>query len=132
MPLLDRASTTGQFTRYLVVGGLAFAIDFGTLYALTEFAHLRYLTSAAIAFVLGLITNYTLSRVWVFQRRTLSSTSLEFAAFTAIGLIGLGLNQAGLWLLTERAHLHYMASKTLTTGVVFVWNFGARKALLFR
>ncbi|HEY3442548.1 MAG TPA: GtrA family protein [Paludibaculum sp.] len=132
MPLLDRASTTGQFARYLVVGGLAFAIDFGTLYALTESARLHYLASAAIAFVLGLIANYALSRAWVFQRRTLSSTSLEFAAFTAIGVIGLGLNEAGLWLLTERAHLHYMASKVITAGVVFLWNFGARKALLFR
>lgn len=132
MRWLERSTTTGQFARYLVVGALAFAIDFGALYAFTEFAHLHYLASAAIAFVLGLITNYALSRAWVFQNRTLSSTSMEFLAFAAIGIAGLGLNEAGLWLLTERAHLHYMTSKIATTGVVFLWNFGARKALLFR
>ena len=78
-----------QFARYLVVGGLAFVIDFGALYLLTEFAGLYYLVSAAVAFLFGLVTNYCLSRVWVFNRRTMKNGVMEFVVFTVIGIVAL-------------------------------------------
>jgi putative flippase GtrA len=121
-----------QFARYLCVGGLAFVVDFASLYLLTEFAGLHYLISAAMAFLFGLITNYFLSRVWVFDRRTMGNAAIEFAVFAAIGVVGLGLNEFIIWSIKEKIHLHYMAAKTVSAGVVLVWNFGARKVMLFR
>jgi 4-amino-4-deoxy-L-arabinose transferase-like glycosyltransferase len=41
------------------------------------------------------------------------------------------LNQAGMWFLAERMHVHYLAAKACTTVVVFFWNFGARKVAVF-
>jgi putative flippase GtrA len=116
----------------MVVGGLAFLVDFGTLYALTAGLHIYYLTSAALSFILGLSCNYALSRIWVFDQRTLQNITLEYVIFTAIGLIGLGLNQVGMWVLTEQLHLHYLLTKIGTTAPVFLWNFCARKYVLFR
>ncbi|HEX8986075.1 MAG TPA: GtrA family protein, partial [Bryobacteraceae bacterium] len=81
-----------EFLRYIVVGGLAFLVDAGTLFLLTALAHVPYLVSAAAGFLLGLVANYVLSRRWVFRNRTLSSTAVEFTVFTLIGLVGLGLN----------------------------------------
>jgi len=127
------ASTTAiQFFRYTLVGGLAFICDFGTLYLLTDWAGLHYLRSAAVAFCLGLTINYALSRIWVFDRRTLSNSALEFGLFAAIGLVGLALNEAGMWLLKEVAGLHYLVAKLGVTVLVFLWNFFARKLALFR
>jgi putative flippase GtrA len=120
-----------QFARYVAVGGAAFAADFGTLYALTEFARLHYLVSAAIGFLLGLTLNYVLSRVWVFDRRTLDSVAAEFAVFALIGIVGLGMNEAIVWFVRERIHFHYLVAKTISAAIVLLWNFGARKALLF-
>jgi putative flippase GtrA len=125
-------NTANEFARYLVVGGLAFLVDFFTLYALTDWAHVYYLTSAAIAFVFGLACNYALSRVWVFDRRTIQNAFLEFVVFAVIGLIGLGFNEASMWFLKERVHLHYLLAKIDTTALVFLWNFFARKYSLFR
>ena len=124
--------TVQQFARYLVVGGLAFLVDLGTLYALTEFAGLHYLVSAAVAFLLGSAVNYALSRMWVFDRRVIQNTSLEILAFTAIGIVGLGLNEAIIWFIHEPMHFHYLAAKIVSGGIVLIWNFGARKFLLFR
>ncbi len=121
-----------QFARYLIVGGVAFLVDFGSLYLLTEWFGLYYLLSAAVAFLLGLTTNYLLSRVWVFDRRTMRNTTLEFLVFAVIGVVGLGLTEAIMWFVREQIHLHYLIAKAISTGVVLVWNFGARKALLFR
>ncbi|HLH40233.1 MAG TPA: GtrA family protein [Bryobacteraceae bacterium] len=82
-------STSIQFARYTVVGGIAFAVDFGVLFLLTRFAGIYYLTSATISFVLGLAVNYALSR------RTMSNATLEFTMFALIGVAGLGLNELG-------------------------------------
>jgi putative flippase GtrA len=120
-----------QFLRYAVVGGVAFAVDAGLLWALTALAGLYYLLSAAISFTAGLVVNYLLSRCWVFERRTLSSTTLEFTIFTLIGIVGLGLNQLLMWSFTEKLGLYFLLSKCFAAGCVLLWSFGARKWALF-
>ena len=124
--------TTVQFARYTVVGGVAFAVDFGFLFLLTHFGGVYYLISAAVSFVLGLAVNYALSRVWVFSQRTLSNATLEFTIFALIGVAGLGLNELGMWLLASRLGLEYLLAKMVTAAFVYVWNFAARKYSLFR
>jgi putative flippase GtrA len=121
-----------QFSRYIAVGGLAFVVDFGLLYLLTELLGLYYLISAAIAFLFGLLTNYSLSRLWVFDRRTIKNVAVELVIFTAIGIVGLGLNEVIIWFVREKIHFHYMIAKAISAGIVLIWNFGARKAVLFR
>lgn len=124
-------SLLNQFARYLVVGGVAFAVDFGSLYLFVEFVGLHYLIAAAVAFLFGLVTNYCLSRLWVFDRRTLQSATAEFLIFAVIGVIGLGLNEVIIWFVREHIHFHYMVAKAISAGIVLIWNFGARKAVLF-
>jgi putative flippase GtrA len=120
-----------QLLRYTVVGGVAFVIDIGSLYALTEYAGVYYLQSAALAFLLGLTTNYLLSIRWVFSNRTLQNKSIEYGIFALLGVAGLGLNHGLIYFLTERAGFHYLFSKVVATGAVFLWNFGSRKLTLF-
>lgn len=120
-----------QICRYAVVGGIAFIIDWVALYCLTEFGQFHYLAAAAAAFVLGVSTNYLLSLKWVFELRAVNDRSVEFAVFAAIGVVGLGLNELFIWFFTETMAIYYMASKLLATGLVFFWNFYARKVILF-
>ena len=121
-----------QFFRSIFVGGLATIVDFGFLYFFTEFVNIYYLTSAALAFILGLTTNYILSIVWVFNRRKFTKKWLEFVIFAIIGIAGLILNELIIWFFTEYVHFHYLLSKAVSTIVVFSWNFLARKFILFR
>lgn len=120
-----------QLFRYFFVGGTAFAVDFGLLWVLTECAGLHYLLSAALSFAAGLTVNYLLNVWWVFCDHVLRSRIVEFAIFVLIGMIGLCLNEAIIWCATEWLHLHYLSSKIVSTAVVFLWNFMARKYLLF-
>lgn len=124
--------TLVQLFRYLIVGGVAFAADFGALFALAHFGHINYLWAAAFAFLVGIAVNYVMSRSWVFSKRTFSNTTLEVVVFCVIGLIGLGLNQVGMYVLTGMFGIHYLITKMINAGVVLAWNFGARKAILFR
>ena len=121
-----------QLMRYIVVGSAAFFVDFIALFLLTEYGGVHYLVSAAIGFIIGLAVNYTGSVGWVFSNRSLSNRSAEISLFALIGIIGLGLNELGIWLLTEQFAIHYLISKIVVAMLVFLWNFFGRKYLLFR
>lgn len=120
-----------QFFRYGIVGAIAFVCDFSTLVALTEFLKIHYLISAAVGFIVGLTVNYILSVRWVFAYRKYSSPLQEFSIFAVIGIIGLLLNEAFMYLFTDIAGVHYTLSKLLATFLVFLWNFTARRYALF-
>ena len=124
--------TSIQFLRYIFVGGVAFIVDFGSLYVLTDFFTIYYLISAAIAFTLGLITNYLLSISWVFNRRTFDNKKFEFGLFAIIGIIGLILNEVFIWFFTAELGFFYLISKIISAIIILFWNFYARKFTLFR
>src|SRR5574337_1302070 len=121
-----------EFFRYFLVGGFAFICDTLTLFSLTHFLKVNYLVSAPIGFLAGTVVNYVLSRAWVFQRRTLKSTSAELAIFTLIGVVGLGLNELILWFFQSKLGIYYLFAKGVSGVTVLIWNFGARKVALFR
>lgn len=127
----DTERTEIQLLRYTVVGGLAYFVDFGTLILLKEYAGFHYLVAAACAFLLGLVTNYCLSVLWVFPKRRLGSRWLEFGIFGLIGLVGLALTEVIMWGLTDRVQVQYQLSKIAAAVVVYLWNFFARKYALF-
>lgn len=120
-----------QFFRYGFVSLAALAVDFGGLILLKEVFGLHYLTAATISFSAGLVTNYLLSLLWVFGRSKYSRLT-EFSIFAGIGVVGLVLNDLILWILTGNLGLYYVLSKIVATGVTFIWNFSARKYILFR
>ena len=124
-------NTLIQLFRYTFVGGIAFVVDFVSLFLLTEFAGLHYLYSAAIAFILGLIINYILSILWVFKSRTVNKKIIEIIIFAVIGIIGLGLNEVMIWFFTEQLTIYYLYSKLISTAIVYFWNFLARKYILY-
>ena len=119
-----------QFFRYFFVGGFAFVIDFGLLYVFTSRLGVNYLISAAIGFIAGLIVNYIISKAWVFSQSKYSDTK-AFLLFSLIGLIGLGLNEVIMFVCTGLIGFWYILSKVISTGIVFVFNFVARKLLIF-
>jgi putative flippase GtrA len=132
-----------QFFRYGIVGGIAFAADFGVLFVLTSslFFQTHYLLAAGISFIAGLLVNYHMSIRWVFSERSSAKNSTEFLVFSVIGLAGLALNAAFIWFFTDvffssmivvgNMQAKILASKIISTVFVFLWNFFARKILLF-
>lgn len=121
-----------QLFRYCFVGGFAFIVDAGGLFVLTEYAGIYYLLSATISFILGLVVNYLLSTAWIFKKSKLSNRWTEFLIYSVIGVVGLGLNTLSLWLFTDCLHIYYMLSKIITAALVMLWNFFARKIILFK
>jgi putative flippase GtrA len=121
----------GETWRYFAVSIAALAVDYGLLVGLTEVVHWNYLTSSAVSYSSGAVLQYALSVTLVFRHRRMSDRRLEFIAFFAIGLMGLALTQVVLKIAVEGLGLNYVLGKAAATGLSFVVNFVARRALLF-
>jgi putative flippase GtrA len=121
-----------EFVRYFAASAVALVVDALLLYVLTSIVGVPYLYSGAIAFLLGLVIVYVLSIVWVFEHRTSVHPGVEFLVFALIGLVGLGVNEGVLYVLTGIYGVYYLVSKIASVVVVFTWNFFARKYMLFR
>lgn len=120
-----------QLLKSVVASLVAFAIDFAILVALTEAAGLHYLLAAGFSFLVGTTLSYLLSILWVFPVRRFSSKAAEYLLYIAVGVVGLGLNEALLWFFTETVGIFYMVSKACAGSLIFFWSFGARKLILF-
>jgi len=122
-----------QMFRYLVSGGIAFIVDAGLLTVLSELAGEELLLLwTGIGFTAGLTITYLLSILWVFDKRSIQNRYAEISIFVIIGVIGLILTEAFMWIFAKHFGIHYLLSKIITTILVFIWNFIAKKTVLFR
>jgi putative flippase GtrA len=120
-----------ELLRYLAVSGIALAVDMAALLLAANFVH--YLWAATFGFLLGAATSYLLSVRWVFRHRRLAAfPKTEFAAFAAVGVAGLGLNNLVIYVAIEHAGLGLLAAKVAAAVLTFSFNFGLRKWGLFR
>jgi putative flippase GtrA len=117
--------------RYFLASTAAFAVDAGTYVALIRLGEVHYLMSAPVGFTLGIAVIYVLSTRWVFAHRRLADSHWELVIFVVIGIAGLLLNEAVIYLGVERFSLSYELAKLASAAVVFGFNFSARKLLLF-
>jgi putative flippase GtrA len=117
--------------RYFGASALALGIDAATLAGLVYLAGVHYLLAAPLGFAAGLALIYLLSVRWVFAERRLADRRIEFAVFTFIGLVGMGINELILYIGVDRFGLGPIQAKIPSAALVFCFNFATRKLLLF-
>ena len=81
-----------------------------------------YLTSALVSYYLN----------YVFTFRSTARHHVAIAKFLFIVTIGLSLNAAIMYWLTEVLSLFYIAAQVVATGVVFAWNFAGSRLWAFK
>jgi putative flippase GtrA len=122
---------TGEFGKYVVVGGLAFIADFLALALLVSGLGVHYLLATFLAFLLGVWVNYQLSVHWVFAYRALSRSSVEFAIFLAVGVMTLAASLGLMAIMVGGLDLHYLFAKCFAAVFTLIANFAGRRLLLF-
>jgi len=108
---------------------IGYVFDFGILILLTSVFNLHYLIGASAGFIIGLIVVYILSNKFVFGESKIKSAKIQFALFAIIGVVGLLLLNALMWLFTDILGVMYIVSKVIATVFVYAWNFLARRSL---
>ena len=128
--LIQRARGS-ELVRYVIAGGTAFVCDFAVLFLCTEHLGFHYLYANLLGYMTGLGVSYVLNILWVFDYRRYKSVSVEFPLFTMIVLAGLCLSEAIMYLLVSHGEVNYLYAKFVSAGLVFLFNYLAKKATLF-
>ena len=119
-----------QIFKFGIVGCVATVIDFVFLYLFKEFCHLPVVLANTLAFIISVLYNYWASLTFVFDVNREKSKRRNFIIFMVCSVIGLGINDLLVWIITDICHLYYMISKLIATVVVMVFNFVTRKKFL--
>ena len=119
-----------ELARFIVAGGGCLLLELGCLYGLTDGLGLHYLYSSAIAFVISLLVNYWLCRVWVFEGGSRKQSAKAAAIFFGSSVAGLGINQLCMYTFVDIMGIYYMAAKLLAAVIVTLWNFVLKRYAL--
>ena len=122
--------TLAQLFRYSFAAIGTFIVDYSIYFLLSYIMGIQYLLAAVAGFILGTTTNYLISKHMVFPGKPKSRT-LEVTLVFIISGIGFLILEAGLYTLTDIYGIHYLVSKLIMTGIIFLWNFFARKTFLY-
>lgn len=119
-----------QLFRYIFVGGIATIFDWAALYICTE-SGINYLVSTVIGFILGIIVNYILSKLFVFngQKSKTKTKLVEIILYSVIGLIGLGMSECIMYVAVDKLGIWYMLGKFVATVITLLWNYIARSKI---
>jgi len=120
-----------KFLKFGIVGASGVVVDFGVTWLLKEQLRLNKYVANSLGFACAVVSNYLLNRWWTFHSAD-PDVGVQFAKFTVVALIGLGMNNAIIYFLTERHGVKFYTSKLIATGVVMLWNFGANYFFTFK
>ncbi len=124
-----------KFFRYCFVGGIAFVVDYlacAAVFAALGKGTISTVVGTTAGFVCGLITNFLLSKKFVFTENAKTGKKSEFLWYTVIGIIGWGLSVLLMMVCTDWLFsMNQYIAKIIVALIVLVYNFLARKILLY-
>ena len=149
---INQKTLFGEIMRFLLVGGLATVVDF-VMMGVTKYVFepskypnffnvfygaaqtpsvLANCFGTGIGFIFGLIANYILSVIFVFNEKGNSKSVKGFIVFAIFSTIGLGIHILGMWIMNGLLDWNEWIVKILLTLVVLVYNYVTRKLLIFK
>lgn len=119
--------------RYLLISALALLADMLVFSATMRMVDVPWPVAACLGFVTGVCVAYGFSIRYVFRVRKLRRSPLaEWLIFVGLGVLGLGVTQAVLYLCIEWLSWSAEFAKLAAAVVTFMTNFLSRKVLLFK
>ncbi len=117
-----------QIFKFVIVGGIATAIDFLLLFVFKDVFHIQVIISNTLSFCISLVYNYIASVSWVFDVNRKKDPKRNFIIFLIFSIIGLSINDLIMYLLINT--LNTFISKIIATAIVMIFNFVTRKKFL--
>ena len=115
-----------------MLGVISTLVDY-VVYSVLIVLNINYVIAIVVGYSTGLAVNYQIGRRYIFTAGVkVGSTRAEFVAVVTIALFGALFNIAIVKLLSYSLwHLDPMFSRIIAIGVVFFWNYFARKVWVY-
>ncbi len=112
-----------------MIGGVSSSIDF-IIYTILVTAHLNVLVANVIGVNIGILTSFVLNRQYNFKVK--DRVKQRFISFYTIGLIGLGISSAFLYLFVDLWDMNKVYSKVITIILVAIIQFILNSRVTFK
>ena len=126
----DKYHLIVQIFNFIIVGFIATVIDFIFLYIFRDIYNINLIIANTLSFSISVIYNYFASIIFVFDVNTKNNNTKLFVLFVLFSIIGLGLNNIILWLVSNFFKVYYLLSKIIATVFVMIFNFVTRKKFM--
>lgn len=125
-----------KFVKFGVVGASGMVVHFAVLYLMREIVGLNDFVANTIGFIAAATSNYVLNRIWTFRSKE-KQVGVEYMKFILVSLIGLGVNNGSLWLMSQllpdwAADWRFYFLWVVAVGVTTLWNFFGNLLFTFR
>jgi putative flippase GtrA len=120
-----------KVARFTVVGVINTGVDIAIFSLLFYVIQMPLLVANSIAYLTAATNSFVLNKYWTFsETRHHGRAHHQFGVFLVLGLIGLGLSNIVVWWLA--AYVPEIVAKALSVGVLFVWNLGTSRFIVFQ
>ena len=133
MSYFERLLASGlvrQFMKYLLMGGLATAADWGSFFILNQVCGFYYRGSLVASFLAGSFSNFALNKRFTFHdqtRRLLAQLSI----YGVLIIVSFTCSYLLMSLQVDLLLVHPMIARMCTTGIMLVANFALNKFVTF-
>jgi putative flippase GtrA len=120
-----------RLIHYVIAGGAAFTIEYGSFLILYYHFHVAAVTANTVSFILGLITSFMLNRLWVFgHKKQHRRVAHQISLYLMIAGINLIITDVVIHFLVQ-AKIPAFIAKILLVILVACWNFVIFRKIIF-
>lgn len=120
-----------SFVRYVLIGLLAFAVEYISFYLLFVQAKMVLVVANALSFCLGLVVAFLLNRAWAFSHHEYSKKAAhQFGFYATLAIINLFLTLAIVAILKWMG-VEPTIGKLIAMIITSSWNFVLLKFWVF-
>ena len=130
-PVVQPATITRRFQRFLLVGAIGLGVNQSVLFALVDQVSLAVAMASPIAIFLSMIVTFTLNERWTWHDRGHGRILHRALLYGSINSGGLLIN----WLMLVSLHrigMDYLVANLIGAGIAAVCNFSLNHALTWR
>lgn len=115
-----KAPATDRIIRFILVGSVAFLLDAGLVFAMTNIGFSLYL-SRALSLIVVVLFTFMLNRRATFNKSGLPEAR-EVVAYVGASLVGLGINYA-IFTIAIFCHFPWIIAMAVSTLIASTFNF---------
>lgn len=119
-----------KLVKFGCVGATGIIVNMGILFCLSEFFHVFYLISSAVAIELAIVSNFLLNDFWTFSNEKTRKLPLRVQRLVSYNIVAIGgmvINMGILVFCTELLGINYLVSNLIGILIAFSWNFVANR-----
>jgi glycosyltransferase involved in cell wall biosynthesis len=124
---LENRNKAMRFLRFFISGGTSAVVNFALLYLFTEFGHVWYLLSSALAFILAFGVSFFMQKYWTFRSRDAGKIKRQLPQHLLLAVFNLGLNLVLIFSIVEYLHIWYMLAAIISNLLIAFESFFAFK-----